>query len=84
MQRISRRQIRLLRETVAFSSDAAAGIAGLLSAAYVALGADIVLPAAKTFPLEVRPQSRPHCKSTAERHAVRFHSRERVWAATLH
>ena len=29
MQRMSRRQIRLLRETVAFSSDAAAGIAGL-------------------------------------------------------
>jgi len=29
MQRISRRQIRLLRATVAFCSDAAAGIAGL-------------------------------------------------------
>src|SRR3954464_12025470 len=29
MQRMSRRHFRLLRETVAFSSDAAAGIAGL-------------------------------------------------------
>ena len=30
MQRMSRRHIRLLRETVAFSSDVASGIAGLL------------------------------------------------------
>lgn len=59
MQRMSRRQIRLRRETVAISSDAAAGIAGFLIAAYVALAAGIVLPAARTFPPKVRPKPVP-------------------------
>jgi hypothetical protein len=37
----------------------------LLIAAYVALAAGIVLPAAKTFPPKMRPKARTHCKSTA-------------------
>ena len=53
MQRMSRRQMRLLRETVAFSATRRPGSQAFLIAAYVALAAGIVLPAAKTFPPKV-------------------------------
>jgi hypothetical protein len=65
MQRMSHRQIRLRRETVAISSDAAAGIAGLPDRRLRRPRRQHRPARREDVPAEGATQARTRCKSTA-------------------